>query len=276
MKKINILLVSLFIASLTIGCNDEDEAEVFQNRDIAGVDVALEGYGTITGDPVGDELMITSTALHMEVSAEAVEDSTLVSKYEVVKQFNGGPEVVVASYESLPFTLDLTELDQFLEGTSVSEENIKIGDEFTFKIKQHQTDGDIYVYAEPSFNITVNCFADVAGMYKVTNSYCGEGSTGTIPLVEIVGTPDGRWYLETGDGGLLQYCSSNTSYVNDATISIICGEVQATTSAPYCPAPNGVGCITGGTWDEETGTLTLELTSDLWVGGAYTATYVKQ
>ena len=131
------------------------------------------------------------------------------------------------------------------------------------------------MYKSQSFNITVNCFADLTGAYTVTNSQCGSGSSGTIPTVNISQTPDGNWYLETADGGLLQYCTSNTALVNDGTISVVCGQVQPSDNIAFCP-DYGIGCITGGTWNQEDGILELELNDGFFGVGDYTATYVRQ
>lgn len=279
MKKINILLASLFFASFTIGCNDEDEAEVFQNRVIAGVAISIEGEGALQGVPANPDDLGNSTVdfsvnnLKMHVDKANVEDESLISGFEVIKQFNGGEEITVASYESLPFDVNLTELNQFLEGTGVSESDLKIGDVFKFTVKVIHNDGESYLYNGQAFNIQVNCFADLTGTYTVTNSYCGAGSTGTIPPVKISKTPDGNWVLETADGGLLQYCTSNTTLTNAGTISVVCGEVSGTTD--FCGS-NGIGCIVGGSWDQETGVLTLELDDTFFGIGGYTATYTRQ
>lgn len=279
MKKINILLASLFIASLTIGCDDEDEAEVFQNRAIAGVAISIDGEGAIQGVPANPDDLDNSTVdfsvntLKMHVEKAAAEDESIISGYEVVKQFNGGEEISVGTFESLPFDVNLTELSQFLEGTGASDTDLKIGDVFKFTVKVIHNDGEAYLYNSQAFNIQVNCFADLSGTYTVTNSYCGEGSTGTIPSVEISKTPDGNWVLETADGGLLQYCTQNTTLTNGGTISVVCGEVSGTTD--FC-ASNGIGCIVGGSWDQETGVLTLELDDTFFGIGGYTATYTRQ
>lgn len=279
MKKINILLASLFVASLTIGCNDEDEAEVFQNRVIAGVSISIDGEGSLQGVPANPDDLGNSTVdfsvstLNMHVEKANVEDESTISGYEVIKQFNGGEEISVATYESLPFDVNLTELSQFTEGTGVSANNLRIGDVFKFAVKVHHDNGESYLYNDQAFNLQVNCFADLSGTYTVTNSYCGGGSTGTIPSVKITKTPDGNWTLETADGGLLQYCTQNTTLTNAGTISVVCGEVSGTTD--FCGS-NGIGCIVGGSWDQETGVLTLELDDTFFGIGGYTATYTRQ
>ncbi|EKF54509.1 hypothetical protein I215_12263 [Galbibacter marinus] len=280
MKKINILLASLFIASFTTSCDkDGEEHPIFENRVIAGVEISIEGEGAIQGVPLNPEDLANSpvdftvSTLEMHVDKASVEDESLISNFELVKQFNGGEETSVATYESLPFDVSLTELSQFTEGTGISADDLKIGDIFKFAVKVHHANGKSYIYNNHAFNVQVNCFADLSGTYTVTNSYCGAGSTGTIPSVKITKTPDGNWNLETADGGLLQYCTQNTTLTNAGTISVVCGEVSGTTD--FCGS-NGIGCIVGGSWDQETGVLTLELDDTFFGIGGYTATYTRQ
>src|SRR5690554_1547027 len=219
MKKINFILSALIVSVAFWGCDGEEVAEIIENNDIAGVAIAIEGNGAVQGVPDDpDDLSASSvtflnTELNMNVRLASEEDASLVSHYEVVKQFKGGPEISMGTYQSLPFAVNLTELSQFLENTSVSEDDLRIGDIFTFKVRAHQNDGDSYQYLGQAFNLSVNCFADLSGTYSVTNSVCGTGSSGTIPPIAITQTPDGNWNLATADGGLLQYCTSNTSLV---------------------------------------------------------------
>jgi|SRR5690606_30794152 len=277
MKKIKLYLSALIVSGAFLGCDGEEEAEVIQNIDIAGVAINVEGSGALQGEPddmdnlSDSNVNILTTELDMTIISASEEDLGAVSHFEVVKQFNGGDEISLGTYESLPFSVNLTELSQFLENTSVSEDDLRIGDLFTFKVRVHQNDGDSYQYLGQAFNLAVNCFADLSGTYSVTNSVCGTGSSGTIPPINITQTPDGNWKLDTADGGLLQYCSSNTSLVNGGTISVICGEVMPA-SPDFCGS-NGIGCITGGTWDQETGVLVLELNDTFFGHGDYTATY---
>lgn len=119
-------------------------------------------------------------------------------------------------------------------------------------------------------SIIYNCPTDLSGTYTMTNDVCD-------PQVEgIIIEPDGNggWYLSVADGGLLASCTSNTGLVNDGTISVVCGEVTEGSSS-FCSS-NGIGCITGGTWDEETGVLVLELNDSFFEVGNYTGTYTRQ
>lgn len=123
-------------------------------------------------------------------------------------------------------------------------------------------------------SISYICFADLTGTYTVTNSVCGPGSTGTIPPIKISKNADGGWDLETADGGLLQYCTANTGLVNAGSIIVVCGEVLPNSDYGFCGS-NGIGCITGGSWDSETGVLSLEHNDTFFGVGAYTSTYTR-
>jgi hypothetical protein len=280
MKRIKNLSLTFILLAIFTGCDSEEEAEVLQERDTAGVLIDISGSGSVLGVPQTPEDLDNSTvdfnvnALEMSVDKISGVESE-IEKFEIVKQFNGGEEISMGEFESVPFTFSLSSLDEFTNQIGATADELRIGDIFTFTVKVHQTDGDVYQYSNQSFNLTVNCFADLSGSYKVTNSQCGEGSSGVIPLVNISQTPDGNWYLETADGGLLQYCTSNTALVNDGTISVVCGEVQPSSSLAFCP-DYGIGCITGGTWDQENGILELELNDGFFGVGDYTATYVRQ
>ena len=114
------------------------------------------------------------------------------------------------------------------------------------------------------------CFADLSGTYTMTNSVCGAEVTD----VTITANEDGGWYLSTADGGLLQYCTSNTGLQNDGVIIEVCGEIVPSDDVAFCGS-NGIGCITGGTWDAEAGVLTLEHNDTFFGVGNYTSQYVR-
>ena len=281
MKKLNIFLLSLVTASLFIGCDGEEETEVLKNRAIAGTSITIDGSGKVQGEPAdlddlsNSDVNILLSTLNMDINVGSIEDASIIENYEVVKQYNGGTEISVGTFESLPASVNLTEVSEFLDGTSVTEGDLRIGDVFTFTVKVNQTNGESYYFKSQSFNLVVNCYADLSGTYTVTNSLCGTGETGTIPPVTITETADGGWYLTIADGGFLQYCTRNTALVNDGNISVVCGEVQATSGNSFCGG-YGIGCITGGTWDQETGVLVLELNDSYFENGDYTATYTRQ
>jgi hypothetical protein len=117
----------------------------------------------------------------------------------------------------------------------------------------------------------VGCQADLAGTYSVTNDFCGSVTTTTISA-----NPDGSWALGIGDGYFLAGCTSNVSLLNPASISIICGDVLPTAGPSFCSS-NGIGCITGGSWDAVNGILTMTHTDTFFNGGPYdwTSTYTR-
>lgn len=123
-----------------------------------------------------------------------------------------------------------------------------------------------------TININYLCYVDLSGTYAMSNSLgCG------TQMVDIIDNGDGTWYLTTADGGLLQYCSSNSTLQNDGSIIVNCGTVLPSNDWGFCDS-NDIGCITGGNWDDATGTLTMTHTDSFfsWSGGSYTSTYVRQ
>lgn len=145
----------------------------------------------------------------------------------------------------------------------------------TLKVESLTTSADNIVINGKSgttaLSIQYLCSTDLSGTYVMTNSVCDPQVSG----ITISKNDDGSWYLSTADGGLLQYCTSNTGLVNDGNIIVVCGEVLPTDDVAFCGS-NGIGCITGGTWDEATGTLTLTHNDSYFGVGDYTSTYVRQ
>lgn len=127
-------------------------------------------------------------------------------------------------------------------------------------------------------NLSYICEADLAGDYLITNTAARcvdrlESSGFNMTTIEPNGV--GRWLIARADGALLQGCSANTGLSQPGEIFVICGEVQVAKQPNFCGS-NGIGCITGGTWDAETGVLTLELNDTFFGVGDFTATYTRQ
>ena len=273
--KITYLFAFLIVFAI-VGCETDDESEVLTGRDTAGVMITTGGSSSLLGVPSDNDLSIAtvdfSTSSLEFVINKLSGTTTGVDHFEVVKQHNDGEEISVVSFNEFPYTVNLTTVDDFLQGTGLATNDLRIGDVFKFKVKVIQTDGNAYSYENEAFNVTVNCFADLTGTYTMTNSVCASSETVTISQ-----NPDGSWYLSTADGGLLQFCSSNNTLQNEGNLSIVCGVVQASNDLTYC-AGYGIGCITGGTWDQATGILNLENGNGFftWADAAYTSTYVRQ
>lgn len=281
MKNFNkylLLLGVIFTLAIFIGCeSDEEQSEVLKNRDTAGVMMSIGGSSSLLGVPSNPSDLSTSevsiSVNNLVMNLTMVSGTTdEVDHFEIIKQYNGGTEVSMGTFNEFPHSLNLTTLDEFLDGTGAAETDLRIGDVISFTVKVVQDDGDEYYYRNQSFNVIVNCYADLSGTYTMTNSVCSSSVTVTISQ-----NADGSWYLDTADGGLLQYCSTNSSYQNDGNIFIICGEVQPSSDVAFCGG-YGIGCILGGTWDQENGILTLQNGNDFfsWADPEYTSTYVKQ
>ena len=117
------------------------------------------------------------------------------------------------------------------------------------------------------------CFADLSGTYLVTNDGCSPFT----PFLTTIVAAGGDWRVAIGDGGFLGYgCTGNPGLNNGATITELCGEILPTGNLDY--GGLGIGNITSGTWDPETGTLTMNHVQSFtgnWAA-SWTSTYVRQ
>ncbi|RSK42076.1 hypothetical protein [Mangrovimonas spongiae] len=118
------------------------------------------------------------------------------------------------------------------------------------------------------------CFADLSGTYVVTNDFCGPTFTTTI-----ASDGQGGWLIGSADGGFLHQCTSNTSLLNAGTIIELCGEILPSTNLEFgTDGGYGIGDILGGTWNGETGVLTMQHQDVFFNGGPFfwTSTYTRQ
>jgi hypothetical protein len=170
---IMILLMLAFKACV----NPEDLTT--KDAKLGGGIVTIDGTaGKLTGvpDPATDEVTISDVNLSMTVDKKT--GGSGVASYEIVKQYNGGSEITVESFNSLPHTTELNTIGQFLDGTGEGASDIRIGDVFTFSVKMTLNDGRI-IYASSNtgvYKIVVNCSSDLAGTYTVTGIYNRPGS----------------------------------------------------------------------------------------------------
>ena len=284
-----LLYVFLSIAFLT-ACTEEniDTAAEIENTAGVTIDVAAQSSGEFLGSPEADvdldkaEVNITSAALSLTITEEAGDlDQSDIVRLEVVKTIRNSEEIVVGETTTLPYTLTLDNIEKFLEGTELTAKDLRIGDALTLRVRAVKKSGEKYYYNNKMgrFALALNCAYDLSGTYKVTNSYCDSGSSGTIPLVKITQNSDGTWEAETADGGFLQYCTQNTGLQQVGSFAVGCGGVvdaSNTEGGPSFCGSNGIGCILGGSWNQETGVLILE-NEDTYFGiGKYTSTYVRQ
>lgn len=107
-----------------------------------------------------------------------------VTSYEIVKSFNGGSQVAVASSATLPFTVTYTTIEEYVNGLGVAVTDLELGDVFTFSVIMYLPDGR-RIQAAPGdgdIAITVNCSSDLAGDYTMTGLR-DDGATYTFPVV---------------------------------------------------------------------------------------------
>lgn len=287
MKNIKYLLTMFFALTLLVGCEDETQPENDPNvLDEAGllIDISSSG-GALLGSPDSSlpipEAPVTFSDVLLNFDMKQLSGSLdNVSKLEIVKIYNGDanqgkPEISVAETSTLPFSFSYTTIEEFVAGTGMDVDDLRIGDSFTFRVKVHKTDGNVYYYSKGMgrVSLTVNCSYDLSGMYTMTNSVCASSQT-----VQISQNPDGTWNLATADGGLLQFCSTNSTLVNTGSIAVGCGGVVTEAQSPTYCGSNGIGCIVGGSWDQDAGILILNNTNSFftWAPAEYTSTYTRQ
>lgn len=269
----------IFTAMVIFSSCNESEDVVTENAKegafltIKGSNASLAGAPE-TGVELEDALIeFEETELTYNVAISAGADD--VAELIVKKTFKGQVVEVQRTSESSTL-LEYDEMADFLEGfTDITPEGLRIGDVMNFQTTMVMKDGRSLVTPAASFNVSVSCLSDLSGTYTVSNSACA----GTFTVV-ITKNADGSYDLPSADGGFLNRCTANTSLVNAGSIIEQCGEILANDELTYGTggSGNGIGDITGGTWDAATGTLTMshkQSFSGNWPS-EWTSTYVRQ
>lgn len=222
MKTFRINLLAILSLLVITACNndvDEDFDTVAEIGDEAGMLIAVSATSnsSILGNPEPGvdlpdaQVEITNAYLNMTVrlTAGSMEQ---VEKVEIVKSFNGGTEIVLGESTTLPYTLEVDNLEALLAGTGVVENDLRIGDVLSFRTKVTQTDGDIYYYnvAMGNYNLTVNCSSDLAATYIINYGggaqphYVTEIGPGLYQINSMMGWPtSGYWVNFTDTCGIL-------------------------------------------------------------------------
>ncbi|QDO93785.1 hypothetical protein FNB79_07270 [Formosa sediminum] len=280
-----ICFVMLSILSFT-ACQETDTETIVELEGEAGVlvNVSSKSSGALLGSPESGvdledaSIEFSENYLTLTTIKQSGDTALDIESIQAYKSLNGGEEVLIGSSTSLPFTIEYTTIDEFVDGLGLSVSDLRIGDYFNFIIKVLKTDGSIYTYntSMGRFQLTINCSYDLTGTYVMTNSVCSSEVE-----VEISQNSDGTWYASTADGGLLQFCTINTTIQNFGSFAVSCGGVvdaSATAGGPdYCEGGGyGIGCITGGTWDQEAGILEMTHTDAFFGNGTYTSKYVRK
>jgi len=280
MKKLN-KIVYLFIAvMLFYSCNSDVET-VAKIKDTNGiiVNIASSSTGSFLGSPEAgvEDLSMASVTISESLANIVVNkisgSMSGVEKIQLTKSLNGSNRVLVTEGTTFPLTAEMMNISDLLNGLGVDESDLRIGDVIAFEVRTVQNDGDVYYFNKSmgKFSMTLNCSYDLAGTYTMTNSVCGSSETVTISQ-----NSDGTWLASHADGGLLNFCSTN-DLTNPGSFAVSCGGiVEASDNVTYCDG-YGIGCIAGGEWNQETGTLVLNNTNDFfsWADAEYTSTYVR-
>ena len=212
MKNIKNLLGLLTITLLVFSCN-VDDSEAITASETAGLIVNIDDTsGKILGSPASGvdladaEIAFTAVDLDFDAKLQFGNESG-VSKYEIIKTFNDGAEVLVAETTSLPFNITYSSIDEYLSGFSVAVEDIRIGDEFTFKVKLHKTNGTVLYFGDriAAYTVVVNCSSDLAGTYAINyssgpaNHFVTELSPGLYQIHSMMGWPTSTYAVKFTD-----------------------------------------------------------------------------
>lgn len=148
-------------------------------------------------------------------------------------------------------------------------------------IQEVTGNGRVVASAKPiTLNFFYLCYSDLSGTYSVSidHTRCKTAPyAANFPFtVTISADPDGSWHLSSADGGFLGRCTGNAGLANAGNIVELCGAIQFSDDLEY--GSLDIGTITGGTWDDVTGTLTLnhkQSFSANWPSN-WTSIYVRQ
>jgi hypothetical protein len=197
-----------------------------------------------------------------------------VTKYEVVKSINGGPEVSVGEYTALPINIGYSTIDQFIAGLGIAVGDIRIGDVFKFRVRVYKTDGSMYVYGTTisSFAIIVNCGSNLAGTYAVS-SIRSDGNTYDLGTEAIVEVSPGYYKTVTTGGWAAGTIAPDQGFNFQDTCNELTVPDQDLCQGYYSNDVTGLP----GNAILANGDLVINYTIDFSAGALdYTSTYVKQ
>jgi len=167
-------LIGLLTVLLIVSSCDKKEEPITPDDNAGTIIDTSSSSGKILGTPAGgvalEDAAISFSAVELDFNTTLKSGNPgQVTKYEVVKSFNDGPEVSVGEFTALPINVGYSTIDEFIAGLGVAVGNIRIGDVFKFRVRVYKTGGSMYVYGTTiaSFAIIVNCSSNLAGNYAV-------------------------------------------------------------------------------------------------------------
>ena len=180
----NIKILSIFFLSIFMtftSCEDsEDSSDVDFGiiADQEGVITTLSGTtGKLLGNALtpsdleNSEVVLTDDNADINITLAVLPGSiaTNISKYQIVKTYNGGEEVVVVETTSLPITTNYNSVSEYYDGFNMDLKDVRIGDIIDFKVKVFTASGKVIYQGSNSskYSITVNCASSLAGAYSL-------------------------------------------------------------------------------------------------------------
>lgn len=208
MKKLNYLLVLTLSLMLFTGCDDEYD-NTLPASDEAGVLIDVsKSSGKVLGTPLNSadlentEIAFTEADVALDFDARLnLGNLTNISKFELIKTYNDGEEVILLETDALPFDIQYDSVEDYVAGLGIAASDLRIGDVFSFKVKAYQNDGDLYYFSSNmgQFSVVVNCASNLAGMYQVT-AVRDDGASWDQGIEEIVEISPGLYKTVTTGG----------------------------------------------------------------------------
>ena len=193
----NIKFLSIFFLSIFMtftSCEDSESiSDVDYNITAEGAVTTLKGTtGKLLGNALDPTDLINSEVTLLDANAEltinlAIQPGHIpknVSKYQIVKFYSRGEvkegdvvtvegiigdEVVIAETETLPYSINYTTVNDYLDGLNLTPSSLRIGDQINFQVKVFTTTGNVYYEGSnfSKYSITINCASDLAGVYSL-------------------------------------------------------------------------------------------------------------
>jgi hypothetical protein len=272
-------LIGLLTVLLIVSSCDKKEEPITPLDNAGTVIDTSSSSGKILGAPAGGvpiqdaAISFADVELDFNITLKSGNPGQ-VTKYEVVKSINGGPEVSVGEYTALPINIGYSTIDQFIAGLGIAVGDIRIGDVFKFRVRVYKTDGSMYVYGTTisSFAIIVNCGSNLAGTYAVS-SIRSDGNTYDLGTEAIVEVSPGYYKTVTTGGWAAGTIAPDQGFNFQDTCNELTVPDQDLCQGYYSNDVTGLP----GNAILANGDLVINYTIDFSAGALdYTSTYVKQ
>jgi hypothetical protein len=273
--------ISFFTALIVVGACVESEDLVTEDaKDGGAILTATGSSGKLLGVPnsTTGEISFTDFELSLRIAVEY--GGYNVSSYEIVKTYNGKNEVSVATIQpnQFPYVLTLNSLDDYLSGTALTANELRIGDTFKFITKIKTADGRTVQSNSGQYTVTVNCSSNLAGSYSLAGTWdraeTGNSDVPYGPVAETITEIEPGVYKTTLTGHYTNPSASLGLPICEMIFNDVCGELTIPKQGLcdfYSNEVVGTGYV-----DPATGNLYFDYTIDFAAGKRiYTAVYTK-